>query len=205
MTYPTSASTHQQLHVSNNFHPCITILVQITNWTYFNTHQQLFLIALLATFRLNAHTKGLRGIVFTLSVCVCVCLCVYLCVCVCLCVLPIFWYFISRLLEEISIWNVYRILIVLYSIKTILTFICQRSRSQGRYIYFYFFHWHLLGYSIRLNNKTETEMTSQKIRQYLTLTCKTPIPKLLFLIKSSYKFKKYGSHTTPSYSYLLLV
>ena len=26
-------------------------------------------------------------------------------------------------------------------------------------------------------------MTSQKIRQYLTLTCKTPIPKLLILIK----------------------
>ena len=36
-----------------------------------------------------------------LSVCVCVCLCV--CVCVCVCVRPIFWYFISRLLEEISI------------------------------------------------------------------------------------------------------
>ena len=32
------------------------------------------------------------------------------CVCVCLCVLPIFWYFISRLLEELSIWNLYRIL-----------------------------------------------------------------------------------------------
>ena len=32
-----------------------------------------------------------------LSVCVCVCLSVYLCV------RPIFWYFISRLLEEISI------------------------------------------------------------------------------------------------------
>ena len=52
--------------------------------------------------------RGLRGIVFTRSVCLCVCLCV--------CVRPIFWYFISRLLEEISIWNVYRILIGLYSI-----------------------------------------------------------------------------------------
>ena len=30
-------------------------------------------------------------------------------------------------------------------------------------------------------------MTSKKIRQYLTLTCKTPIPKLLFLIKLSKK------------------
>ena len=33
-------------------------------------------------------------------------------------------------------------------------------------------------------------MTTQKIRQYLTLTCKTPIPKLLFLIKSSNKIGK---------------
>ena len=44
-----------------------------------------------------------------LSVCLCVCLCV--CVCVCVCVRPIFWYFISRLLEEISISNLYRTLI----------------------------------------------------------------------------------------------
>ena len=65
-----------------------------------------------------------------LSVCLSVCLCV--------CVRPIFWYFISRLLEEISIWNSYRILIGLYPIhwKT-LTFIGQRSRSQGRYIAFW--------------------------------------------------------------------
>ena len=32
-------------------------------------------------------------------------------------------------------------------------------------------------------------MTSQRIPQYLTLTCKTPIPKLLFLIKSSTNLK----------------
>ena len=36
-----------------------------------------------------------------LSVCLCVCLCV--CLSVCVCVRPIFWYFISRLLEEILI------------------------------------------------------------------------------------------------------
>ena len=54
--------------------------------------------------------RGLRGIVFTRSVCVSVS------VSVCLCVQPIFWYFIYRLLEEIAIWNVYRILIGLYSI-----------------------------------------------------------------------------------------
>ena len=45
--------------------------------------------------------RGLRGIVFTRSVCVCVC--VSVCLCVYLCVRPIFWYFIARLLEEISI------------------------------------------------------------------------------------------------------
>ena len=32
-------------------------------------------------------------------------------------------------------------------------------------------------------------MTSHKIRQYLTVTCKTPIQKLLFLIKSSKNLK----------------
>ena len=45
-----------------------------------------------------------------LSVCVCVC------VCLCVCVRPIFWYFISRLLEEISIWNLCRIFIGWYLI-----------------------------------------------------------------------------------------
>ena len=40
--------------------------------------------------------------------------------------------------EEISIWNVYRILIGLYSIHwKKLTFIGQRSRSQGQYIAFW--------------------------------------------------------------------
>ena len=53
--------------------------------------------------------RGLRGIVFTRSVCLSVC--VSVCLSVYLCVRPIFWYFISRLLEEISIWNLYRILI----------------------------------------------------------------------------------------------
>ena len=36
-------------------------------------------------------------------------------------------------------------------------------------------------------------MTLQKIRQYLTLTCKTPMPKLLFLVKSSTKLFKQGN------------
>ena len=69
-----------------------------------------------------------------LSVCLCVCVCVSVCVCV----RPIFWYFISQLLEEISIWNLCRIFIGWHSIhRKILTFIGQRSRSQGRYIAFW--------------------------------------------------------------------
>ena len=58
-----------------------------------------------------------------------VCLSVCVCVCVQVCVRPIFWYFISRLLEEISISNLYRTRIG-------CDFIGQRSRSQGRYIPF---------------------------------------------------------------------
>ena len=51
----------------------------------------------------NRPRRGLRGIVFTRSVCLSVCVCVCVCLSVCVCVRPIFWYFISRLLEEISI------------------------------------------------------------------------------------------------------
>ena len=47
-------------------------------------------------------------------VCLSVCVCVYVSVCVC--VRPIFWYFIYRLLEEISIWNLCRIFIGWHSI-----------------------------------------------------------------------------------------
>ena len=42
--------------------------------------------------------------------------CLSVCVSVCVCVRPIFWYFISQLLEEISIWNLCRIFIGWYSI-----------------------------------------------------------------------------------------
>ena len=37
------------------------------------------------------------------------------------------------------------------------------------------------------------------------LTCKTHIPKLLYLINRQIKFKNYGHHTAPSYSYYLSV
>ena len=45
------------------------------------------------------------------------------------------------------------------------------------------------------------EMKSQKIRQYLTLTCRTPIPNLLFIIKSLTNIVKIGQ----SYSPVLLI
>ena len=87
----------------------------------------------------------------------------------CVHVRPIFWYFISRLLEEILIWNLYRILIGLYSIhRKILTFIGQShrdgtllfegtviSQKLSHRIISIIFHRHLLGYSIRWNNKNE--------------------------------------------------
>ena len=50
--------------------------------------------------------------------------CMSVCLCVCVCVRPIFWYFISQLLEELSIWNLYRILIALDSIH------CHRSKVK---------------------------------------------------------------------------
>ena len=52
-----------------------------------------------------------------------------------------------------------------------------------------------------IKTRASREMTSQKIRQYLTLTCKTPIPKLLSLIISSTKIYKLWQ----SYSPVLLI
>ena len=46
-------------------------------------------------------------------------------------------------------------------------------------------------------------MTSQKIRQYLTLTCKTPIPKLLILIKLSIKIYKNMAVMQPRPTHIL--
>ena len=159
--------------------------------------------------------RRLRGIVFILSVCVCVCLCV--------CVRPIFWYFISRLLEDISIWNLYRILTGLNSINYIDL---HRSKIKvtGTVHYFlkvqsyhknwatehfpYFFCIYLFVCPIKWNNKNLSKQNNDVITKYVNiwrLTCKTPIPKLLFLIKSHKKTLKYGSHTAPSYSYSLSV
>ena len=126
---------------------------------------------------------------------------VYLCVF--LCVRPIFWYFISQLLVEISIWNSHRTLIGSYSIHwkkidlhrsmvkvtgTVHCFLKVQSYHKNWAIekFQYFF----VDTSLyALSNETiqtwaSREMTSQKIRR---LTCKTPIPQLILLIKSSKK------------------
>ena len=60
---------------------------------------------------------------------------------------------------------------------------------------------YLLENCIRWNNTNLSEQRNDVTKNTSTLTCTTPIPKLLFLIKLSKKSKKYGSHTTPSYSY----
>ena len=78
--------------------------------------------------------RGLRGIVFTRSVCVSVCLCV--CVCVSVCPANILLFYCSATRRDIDlklIQDTYRV--VLDPLKK-LTFIGKRSRSQGRYIAF---------------------------------------------------------------------
>ena len=49
--------------------------------------------------------RGLRGIVFTRSVCVCVCLCVCVCVCVCVSVCPanILVFYFSAIRRDINL------------------------------------------------------------------------------------------------------
>ena len=79
--------------------------------------------------------RGLRGIVFTRSVCLCVC--VSVCLCVCVCVRPIFWYFISQLLEEISIRNLYRIPISLWARYT------HRYQSKGQITILFFIKYNM--------------------------------------------------------------
>ena len=63
-----------------------------------------------------------------------VCLSVYVSVCLCVCVRPIFLYFIYRLLEEILIWNFYRILIGLYSQHFEGTVISQKLSHRNIFI-----------------------------------------------------------------------
>ena len=100
---------------------------------------------------------------------------------------PYFWYFISQLLVEISIWNSYRTLIGSLSIhQKIIDFDRSKVKVTGTVhcflkvqsyhknwaieIFKYFFvDTSLYALSIEtIKTRASREMTSQKIRQYLT-------------------------------------
>ena len=117
--------------------------------------------------------RGLRCIVFTLSVCLSVCVSVSVCLYVCLCVCPanILVFYFSAIRRDIDlkfIHDTYRV--VLNSLKKYLhrsklkltgTVHCffegtVISQKLSRRIFF-FFHRHLLGYSIRWKNTNLSE------------------------------------------------
>ena len=86
--------------------------------------------------------RGLRGIVFTRSVCLCVCVSV----CLSVCPADILVFYVSAIGRDIDlkfIQDTYRV--ILNSLHK-MTFISQISRSQGRYIAFW-----------RYSNITKTE------------------------------------------------
>ena len=144
--------------------------------------------------------------------CVCVCLCVYVCVCVSVCPANILVFYFSAIRRDIDLKFIQ---------DTYMTFIGQRSRSQGRYLCFLKvqsyhknwaiekFHFFFIDTSLdtlfdeRIKTGASREMTSQKIRQYLTLTCKTPIPKLLILIKLSIQILKNMAVIQPRPTHIL--
>ena len=66
-------------------------------------------------------------------VCLSVCLSVYLCVCVSVCPADILVFYFSAIRRDIDLKCIQDINRVALNL---LTFICQRSRSQGRYIDF---------------------------------------------------------------------
>ena len=104
-----------------------------------------------------------------------------------------------------------------------MTIIGQRSRSQVRYIAFWrychiiisqklnhrtfskFLCRHLFVCPIKWNNKNLGEQINDvtKIVNIWRLTCKTPIPKLLFLIKTSKKIKKNMAVIQPRPTHIL--
>ena len=114
--------------------------------------------------------------------------------------IPIFWYFISQLLVEISIWNSYnRVALkkIVFHVKgqghragTLLfegTVISQKL-SHGQFSIFFCIH--LFVCPINWNNKNLSEQRNYVTKKYVNiwrLTCKTPIPQLILLIKSSTK------------------
>ena len=132
-----------------------------------------------------------------------VCLSVCVCVCVCLCVRPIFGILFlgyqKRYRSEIYIGYLYSC--TQFNEKYWPSYVKGQGHWDGSLLFkgavisqklghrkiYIFFHRHLLAYSIRWNNKNLSEQRNDvtKNSQYLTLTCKTPIPKLLILIKLS--------------------
>ena len=111
--------------------------------------------------------RGLRGIVFTRSVCLCVCLSV--CVCVCLCVRPIFGILFlgyqKRYRSEIYTGYLYSC--TQFNEKYWPSYVKGQGHWDGSLLFkgavisqklghrkiSIFFHRHLLAYSIRWNNK----------------------------------------------------
>ena len=139
--------------------------------------------------------RGLRGIVFTRSVC--------LSVCVCPADILVFYFSaISRDIDLKFIQDTYRV--VLNSLNkidvdrskvkvtgTVHCFLKVQSYHKNWAIEKFQFFFIDTSYDTLFDETIKTwasrEMTSQKIRKYLTLTCKTPIPKLITLIKLSIK------------------
>ena len=147
--------------------------------------------------------RGLRGIVFTRSVCLSVCVSVCLCVCVCPADILVFYFSaISRDIDLKFIQDTYRV--VLNSLKkidlhrskvkvtgTVHCFLKVQSYHKNcaleKFQFFFIDTSYDTLFDEAIKTRASREMTSQKIRQYLTLTCKTPIPKLITLIKLSIK------------------
>ena len=137
--------------------------------------------------------RGLRRIVFTLSVCLCVC------------PANILVFYCSAIRRDIDLKFIQDTHMVVLNSQKYIDLHRSKVKVTGT-VHFslkvqwyhknwaieqfqFFFHRHLLGYSIRWNNKNWSEQRNDvtKIRQYLTLTCKTLILKLLILIKLSIK------------------
>ena len=71
-------------------------------------------------------------------VCLSVCLCVCVSVCLCMCPANILVFYFSAIRRDIDLKFIHDTYgVALNSLKNNLTFICQRSRSQGRYIAFW--------------------------------------------------------------------
>ena len=139
-----------------------------------------------------------------------VCLSVCLCVCLSVCPANILVFYLSAIRRDIDlkfIQDTYRV--VLNSLKK-MSFTGQRSSYhknraiENFQIVFVDTSYDNL-FDETITTRASREMTSQKNVNIWHPTCKTPIPQLILLIKSSKKSKKYGSHTAPSYWYSLSV